>query len=324
MARTLHFTLPPKELHPAFSELISTLQSEAARESFTLHIANALWGQESYRFLPDFTGLINRYYEGGFYTVDFISHIKGARTRINRWVKAKTENKITNLLQPGDIDSLTRLVLTNAIYFKGKWASPFKKKATKTAPFTVSPEKFVQVPLMFQEGRFPYYEDRNGDLQVLELPYTGDSLAMVVFLPGRTQGLAWFERNLTVKKIRAILALLQEKKVMVYLPRFRLKARYSMGSTLSEMGMPDAFSNMADFSGMTGRRELKISRIIHQAYVDVSEEGTEAAAATAVVTRLKALVRQHVFRADHPFLFMIIDKKSKSILFMGRMVNPHT
>ncbi len=322
MAQALHFTLPQKELHPAFSELITSIQDGAEGKSCKLRIANALWGQKDYRFLPAFVELINRYYGGGFFTVDFKKHAEETRKRINRWVEDKTEDKIKNLIQKGDIDSLTRLVLTNAIYFKGKWASQFKKKDTKTMPFHVSPKESVQVPMMFQEGQFPYYETMSRDLQVLELPYAGDTLSMVVFLPSRAQGLERFEQGLTPKKMRKLLASLRKRKVMVYLPRFKLKTRYYMGRMLSEMGMPDAFSNRADFSGMTGNKELKISKIIHQAYVDVNEEGTEAAAATAVVMRMKAIMRIPVFRADHPFIFMIIHKKSGSILFMGRMVKP--
>ncbi len=320
MVKVLHFTLPQKVFHPTFSRLINTMQALSKEKSTRLLIANALWGQKDYKFLPGFVGLINHFYGGGFFPVDYIRHTEETRKRINRWVEEKTSDKIKNLLHRGDIDSSTRLVLTNAIYFKGKWASQFRKKNTRTMPFHESPAKLEKVDMMFQEGRFPYLEEQN--LQVLELPYVGSTLSMVVFLPSKTLGLKKFEKGLNEKKVRDLLSSLRKREVTVYLPRFKLKTRYLLAQTLSKMGMPDAFSNKADFSGMTGKKDLKISRVIHQAYVEVNEEGTEAAASTGVVMRLKAVMRHPVFRADHPFIFMIIHKETGSILFMGRVMNP--
>ena len=320
MAKVLRFSLPQEELHPAFSSLIERLKVKPGKKAYKLHIANALWGQKDYHFLEEFKALIDRYYNGGFYNVDFAGNTEVARKRINTWVEQKTEEKIKNLIAKGDIDSLTRLVLTNAIYFKGKWASQFKKKNTKPMPFHVTSKKSVKVPMMFQEGQFPYFENEN--LQVLELPYAGDELSMIILLPAKKDGLAELEQHLTEKTLSQWLAHLCKREIKVYMPRFKLRTKYYLARDLAAMGMPDAFSNRADFSGMTGHKELKISKVIHQAYVEVNEEGTEAAAATAVTMRLKAVMLHPIFRANHPFVFMIFHKKTGSILFVGKVVNP--
>ncbi len=320
MARVLHITSPQEVFHPAFSSLINVIKATPVEKAYKLHIANALWGQKGYRFLPNFLTLVNKYYDGGFHLVDFVHDKAGTMKRINRWVEKKTGNKIKDLIRNGDINFLTRLVLTNAIYFKGRWATRFKKENTRSAPFYLSGGEKTDVPMMSQKGRFPYFEDKS--LQVLELPYTGNDLSMVIFLPKNPVNLRKIGTQLSVSKLRTFLSRLQKRRVAVTLPRFRLKTRYYLGPILGSMGMPNAFSPVADFSGMSGNKELKIAKVIHQAYVDVNEEGTEAAAATAVVIRLKAMIRNPVFRADHPFLFAMIHKKTNCILFMGRVMNP--
>ena len=319
MATILHFTLPQKELHPAFSILIKKIN--AKNKPYELTIANALWGQRGYHFLKEFKELINKYYGGGFYEVNFKTDSEGTRKKINTWVEEKTNQKIKDLISRGDINYLTRLVLTNAIYFKGRWASKFNEKNTKPAPFYILPDKKIEVSMMFQEGKFPYYENEN--LKVLELPYAGNDLSMVVFLPSKKNGLDSLEKELTLKKIKLWVSKMYKRKVKVYLPKFKAKTKYYLGNILSSMGMADAFSYEADFSGMTGGKELKISKVIHQAYIDVNEEGTEAAGATGIVMELKALPKPSpVFNADHPFVFLIVHKKTGSILFIGRIANP--
>ncbi|MBW1790866.1 MAG: serpin family protein [Deltaproteobacteria bacterium] len=320
MAKVLHFSLPQQELHPAFSSLIKDINGKA-KKPYKLKTANALWGQKDYHFLESFIKLIDKYYDGGFFKVDFIKKNEMARKKINKWVEDKTENKIKDLIAKRDINFLTRLVLTNAIYFKGNWASKFKEKDTKPAPFYISEDKIVKVPMMFQEGKFPYMERQ--DLQMLELPYTGDDLSMVIFLPGKNTGIKMLEQDLTAAKIKDLISKMQKRKAMVYLPKFKIKTKYYLKNILHSMGMPDAFSSAADFSGMTGDKDLKISKVIHQAYVDVNEEGTEAAAATAVVMAPKSMPKlPPVFRVDHPFIFMIVHKGTGSILFMGKIVDP--
>ncbi len=322
MEDVLGFFRPQERFHAAFSALIEKIFPKGPKKDYTLRLANAMWGQKGYGFLPKFINAIDRYYHGGFFPVDFVSKTEETRQKINLWVEKHTEKKIRNLIQKGDINPLTRLVLTNAIYFKGFWASQFKVKNTKSAAFHLEDGRSVSAPMMFQSGEFPYFESRNGKLQVVELPYAGKAISMIIFLPSREEGLTRLEQSLSVKGVHTMTSSLRTRNVDVYLPRFRLNTKLYLSRILARMGMSDAFSEEADLSGMTGNKELQVSKVIHQAYVDVDEKGTEAAAATAVVIRLKAMMSKPVFRANHPFLFMIIHKKTGSILFMGRVENP--
>lgn len=218
---------------------------------------------------------------------------------------------------------MTRLVLTNAIYFKGDWANQFKKDQTHDANFMVSTAQKVKVPLMHKKQSYPFVQDAL--LQVLELPYKGNDLSMLVLLPKETEGLADLESSLSASKIAELRAKLRSRPVDVYLPKFKLDASFSLTKTLQELGMKLAFAETADFSGMDGRRDLHISAVIHKAFVNVNEEGTEAAAATGVVNRVMARPISKppvIFRADHPFVFAICDKRDGSILFLGRVADP--
>jgi serpin B len=216
---------------------------------------------------------------------------------------------------------MTRLVLTNAIYFKGKWATPFKPEQTQEAPFTLLSGEKVNVPMMHQTAHFGYME--TDTIQVLELPYVNNDLSMVILLPKKPDGVNELEKGLTSETITGWLAGLRKREVQVYVPRFKLTSEFSLAETLSAMGMPDAFSTKADFSGITGNRDLFISAVVHKAYVEVNEEGTEAAAATGVAMKLTAVAPPPpVFRADHPFVFLIRDNQTGSILFLGRTANP--
>jgi serpin B len=323
LATTLHFTLPPERLHPAIGGLLSDLN--AVHDGYQLRVANALWAQQGYTFLDSFLKVTKTDYGAGFNQVDFKGETEAARLTINQWVEQKTENKIKDLIQPGVLDSMTKLVLTNAIYFKGDWQTQFDKAKTKDEDFHVSQGQTVKTPLMHREGEFNYFN--GGTFQVLEIPYKSTELSMIIFLPNDMSGLPALEQALTASNTQKWLHQLGPvSKVVVTMPRFKLTQQFELESTLSAMGMPLAFEKGADFSGMTGNREFFISAAIHKAYVDVNEEGTEAAAATAVVIRPSA-VRLHpqpppVFRADHPFVFLIRDNRSGSILFMGRVINP--
>ena len=231
-------------------------------------------------------------------------------------------DKIRDLIPPGVLDALTRLVLTNAIYFKGDWLHPFKESATSGAPFWISSDRSIPAPMMQQTESFRYGES---DLcQVLELPYAGDALSMFVLLPRERDGLRGLEEALTHEALVERTTALARRQVAVTLPKFKLTCQFSLAEVLRKMGMVDAFSvEAADFSGMTGRKDLYVSAVIHKAFVDVHEEGTEAAAATAVVMSLTAMPQRPVtFRADHPFLLLIQHKPSGSILFMGRVADP--
>ena len=325
MAKTLHFTLPPDKLHPAMGALLRDLN--ATHEGYQLSVANALWAQQGYTFLDDFLSLLKTDYAAGLNQVNFKGATEEARLTINQWVEQKTQDKIKDLLQPGALRSDTRLVLTNAIYFKGDWETPFDKAQTRNEDFHLSPAQAATTPLMHREGRFSYFD--GGTFQVLEIPYKSKELSMIVFLPKDAGGLSVLEPSLTGSNLRQWLGKLASvPKVIVTMPKFKMTQQFELGSTLSAMGMPQAFSGSADFSGMTGHRDFAISEVIHKAYVDVNEEGTEAAAATAVTMRALAMRAPEgpppVFRADHPFVFMIRDNRSDSILFMGRMADPRS
>lgn len=322
MADTLHFNLPQEELHSGFYNLSRLL--DATGKSYQLSVANALWGQRDYKFNKEFLDITNRYYEAGFKEVDYIDEENRERTRetINKWVEDKTNNKIRELIQPRDLTSLTRLVLTNAIYFKGKWEVQFDPEETRDMPFYISEREKKETPMMHQTSKFNYME--NDSVQVLELPYTGGDLSMVVILPRPDISLYKVEKGLSSDKLQSWLDGLSKEDVDVYLPRFKMEKRFMLNDTLQKLGMKLAFDEfLADFSGMTPKPDLHISKVIHQSFVEVNEEGTEAAAATAVIMGGKAVgIGPALFKADRPFIFLIRDIPSGSILFIGRLVEP--
>jgi serpin B len=323
MAKTLHFTLPPEQLHPAMGALLSDLN--AAHEGYQLSVANALWAQRGYTFLDDFLTLLKNDYGAGFMQVDFKGATETARLTINQWVEQKTQDKIKDLLQAGALRADTRLVLTNAIYFKGDWETQFDKALTKDEDFYLTPAKTAKTPMMHRQGGFNYFD--GGTFQILEIPYKSQELSMIIFLPKDRNGLAALEQSLTAANMQPWLRqLAPASKVIVTMPKFKMTQEFELGAELGAMGMPQAFTSRANFSGMTGKSDFAISAVIHKAYVDVNEEGTEAAAATAVTMRAMAMrVPQNppiTFLADHPFIFLIRDNHSSSILFMGRMADP--
>jgi len=321
MAETMRFALAQKKLHPAFGALIADLNSRSGKGHEIL-VANALWGQQGYAFLKPFLDLTRTHYDSGLNEVNFVGATEAARKKINTWVENKTRHKIKELIKPGILDTLTRLVLTNAIYFKGNWASQFQESRTADAPFTLVTGEKIKAPMMSQAGEFRYYEEK--DFQALEMPYEGDDMAMTIFLPKKADGLAALEETLTTAKLEQCLSNLRKVKIMILFPKFTMTSQFSLGDVLKAMGMPDAFSAKADFSGMNGKKDLFISAVLHKAFVEVNEEGTEAAAATAVVISLRSVGVQRplLFKADHPFFFVIRDTQKKSVLFMGRVMNP--
>jgi serpin B len=318
MADVLHFELPQDKLHPVFTSLEKRLNKQGKGGRYELNVVNALWGQKGYKFLDSFIELVNKNYSAGLNDVDFVKDTEGARQTINKWIENKTKDKIKELIKPGILDGLTRLVLTNAIYFKGRWEYEFDKKNTKDMDFLVSSTGTVKVPMMYIVREFKYAEQE--DLQIVEIGYKGKDLSMVVLLPKQFDGISKLEEALTVENIDKWLSGLSEIEVGICLPKFKTTSEFSLGEVLSRMGMQDAFSlPPADFSAMTGDKELFISAVIHKAFVEVNEEGTEAAAATGIPMTLAAAMR---FNADHPFIFLIRDNKTGSILFMGRVMNP--
>jgi serpin B len=330
MAKAMHFTLPPGKLHPAFHRLISELNSRTASPSgdkqaasVQLLTANALWAQTGERILSDFQKRIEINYQGGLEQVDFRRAPADALRTINTWVEERTSGKIKDLLKPGHIDSQTMLILTNAIYFKALWDTPFDEHATAPADFHASDHDPVRVDMMKLTGRFRYLDEKT--FQALELPYLGNGQAMVILLPKTNDGLAELEASLSFTMLEGWLKKLSSHRVNVSLPRFKLTAELELKGALSELGMPLAFQpRKADFAGITGTRDFAISAVVHKAFVEVQEKGTEAAAATGVVMKSAAMVPSTpaVFRADHPFFFLIRDTRTGSLLFLGRLVRP--
>ncbi|MCK4270004.1 MAG: serpin family protein [Methanogenium sp.] len=318
-----------------FPESIDTLRNgylavntgiNAGDADYDLHIANALWAENTYPFLNDYITTAEEYYSADLTNLDFINKPEESRLTINKWAEEKTEEKIKNLIPAGMIDPLTRLVITNAIYFKGTWVKQFDKNNTYEADFITSSGESVKVWMMQRTDEDAIYGyTENDEFQMLKMPYEhecGKELSMIAVLP-KDNDLRAVEETLDADKLAETEESLETQQVLVYFPKFRLETEYTLSETLKEMGMPTAFSAAADFSGM-GTTDLFISDVVHKAYVDVNEEGTEAAAATAVVMKLTTVIEEEspVFRADHPFIFLIQDNETGNILFMGRISNP--
>ncbi len=302
---------------------IRDLINQPGRKS-ELHLANAIWVQQDFPILQSYLEVIARSYQGRATNVDFVGRREEARKKINDWTAEKTAGKIRELIPPGFLNYLTRLVLTNAIYFRGLWLFPFDPTATQPEKFYLPDGQEADVPMMRflgEKAKFSYAEDEQ--FQVLEMLYEGKDLSMVILLP-RAKDLAPLEVNLSLEELDKWKSRLRERRVDVYLPRFKLETRYPLKDVLMAMGMVRAFSDRADFSGIDGRQDLFIQAVIHQAFVEVNEEGTEAAGATGVLIGLTAYIPEKpvIFRADHPFLFFIQEKSSGCILFMGRLTDP--
>lgn len=321
MGTAMHFDLEAARFHPAFAALSREWQGPVKGRKYQLKIANRLWGQKDYGFLPDFLKTSQDQYQAGLKEVDFIGDTEGARQAINGWVEDQTNKKIKELIKRGILNVDTRLVLSNAIYFKAAWMRPFSPKATKPGDFTTSAGKKVAVPTMHASLRTNYFAD--GAVLGLELPYENHELSMIILMPKKADGLADLEKRLTAIQLKTWLNKLRDHLVQITLPKFKVTAEFHLNSVLKQLGMKDAFERQkADFSGMTTREKLFISHVVHKAFVDVNEAGTEAAASTAVVMERLSLPPRGVFNADHPFLFLIRDAKTGSILFMGRVVDP--
>lgn len=317
--------LPKSEiLHAGIQELAVALSKKNA--PYALALANAIWPEKSFHLLPDFLSTIRKVYQGQSIPMNFKTDYEQSRKTINAWVEKQTQQRIKNLLPDGSLNTLTRMVLTNAIYFKGKWKLQFSKQLTQQQPFTLSDGKQVQVPLMHLPFKKEHllYGEMNG-FQALRLPYEGDDLSMLVLLP-KPGEMGKLEQGLDSTQWVAITRGMKAQRVNVWLPRFRIESGGSIKPTLSALGMAPLFED-ADFSRMfSDPVEFVISDVFHKAFVEVNEEGTEAAAATAVVVAEKSAAMEEDpirnFRADHPFIFMIQHNASKSILFMGKVLNP--
>lgn len=321
-------------LRPNYAAIYNKINEN--NKEYQLSTGNALWVQQDYLLLNDYSEAVERYYGGKASNVDFIKETEKSRQTINSFIEEQTNNKVKELIPAGQVDYLTRLVITNAIYFKGTWEWEFDKSDTRDKNFYITPENVVKTPMMHMDSdkaTFNYADLEK--LQILELPYKGDKISMLILLP--KQGEAYdYEKGeeitynynledieLSSEKLNEYKSEMQETKLSaIYLPKFKFDTKYFMVSTLSEMGMPTAFSMQADLSGIDGSQNLYIQNVIHQAFVQVDEKGTEAAAATSITIGFKSAMPSNVFTADHPFIFIIQEKETGNILFMGRMTDP--
>jgi len=325
MADTLHF-LSQGRLHNAFNGLDLELASrgEGAQgkdgKGFRLNIVNAIWGQRDYKFLNEFLDVLAENYGAGLRLIDFINAPEEARITINDWVSDQTEGKIEDLIPQGVIDELTRLVLTNAIYFNAAWLNPFDEDATQDGTFHLLGGGEVIVPMMRQSESFGYTEGEG--YQAVELLYDGRELSMVLLLP-EAGHFEEFEASLSADRVNSIIRDLENKRIALTLPKFEFESEFSLVKALAALGMPIAFTEAADFSGMTGTRELLIGAVLHKAFVSVDEAGTEAAAATAVEMELTSVPEVPIeVTVDRPFVFLIRDLETGTVLFVGRVTNP--
>jgi serpin B len=320
MSATLFFDPDQEAFHPAYGQYLERVKALAG-DSIRLNIANRLWAHQGYHFLPAFFELIERHYGSYVREVDFRGPREPIRLDINEWVYRQTEEKIPDLIGQGVLTEDTRLVLVNAIHFYGRWMAEFDKEVTRKDMFHNLDGSGSTADFMRREGTYPYYESER--MQAVEIPYQEGNFSMVLVLPSSDMGLVKFEQGFGAPGFSEVMQGLSLEKVLVEVPRFRVETGFNLEEVLAAMGMPRAFSNRAEFSGMTGDDTLKIDKVIHKAMIDVQEAGTEAAAATAVVMIQKTsidLEEPKLFKADRPFLFFLKENEYNSILFMGRVV----
>ena len=329
MASVLRFMLDQENLHPAFNALDQKFDSLAELEipqdqgdPFQLNIANAIWGQQDFHFEDDFLDLLAENYGAGLRLLDYVSQPEESRLAINEWVSDETKEKIQDLIPQGGIDSDTRLVLSNAIYFKATWLKPFNENLTEEGMFygLEGEEILAQMMKTGQDASFRYLKEDG--YQVVELPYIGNQVSMLVVVPDQGK-FEEYEAQFSIEELNHIVDSLNYSPLELTFPKFEFETEISLASTLATMGMPTALSDAADFSGMTGAKDLFISDVFHKAFVSVDEEGTEAAAATAVEMSLTSMPESPLeLTVDRPFLFLIREHDTGTVLFMGRVVNP--
>ena len=322
MCNVLHLPGDQTTLPTVYAELLAELKVKEVDPPYQLHIANRLWGQTGFEFLTDFLQTTREFYGAELVELDFQRETEKSRLTINEWVAEQTAQKIQNLIPSGALDPNMRLVLTNAIYFHGKWAQQFPESGTRDEPFFLNVSDKTSVPMMHQKDSFAHASFP--ELELLAIPYQDDVLSMVILLPQKRDGLSNLEEMVDTENLKGWLAALRSHEVRVTLPKFKLTSQFRLARILSALGMSTAFTHKANFSGITTAGDIFIDDVIHKAFVDVHEEGTEAAAATGITMALTSAKPEKVveFRADHPFVFMIRDNRTGSILFFGRVTNP--
>ncbi|XP_018616271.1 leukocyte elastase inhibitor isoform X2 [Scleropages formosus] len=318
---------PDTDIHRGLQMFLSDINKPAA--PYLLKLANRLYGEKTYNFLKEFLDSTQKFFHADLVALDFVGAAEETRDQINRWVEDQTEGKIKDLLKPGTVTSTTRLALVNAIYFKGNWLHMFDVKDTKEMLFKINQDESKPVQMMFQKKKFPFSYIHEYGLQILELPYVGEELSMFILLPQESSdgsfSLQKLEKELTLEKLNEWTErnnMDTSTDINVHLPKFKLEDDYKLNEPLGCLGMTDVFDGaLADLSGMNGQGGLFLSTVVHKSFIEVNEEGTEAAAATAGLVAF-CMFREEHFVADHPFLFFIRHNKSKSILFLGQFSSP--
>ena len=324
MAEVLHFTLPVEATNIAFHSLTEILSSgELVRaesgDPFTLSISNGLWVQDGFSLLDEYVAEVTRYYSAAVRNLDFIDDPEHSREIINEWVAESTLDRIQNLIPPGVLNDETRVVLTNAVYFKASWLKPFNERSTSDAPFILTDRSTIDVPMMNQTDYFNYVSTEG--CSAVELNYAAGNASMLILLPD--EDIEEFQQDFDAGMLETIRRRLSSNRVFLSMPRFEFSRSMQLSKILRTLGMESAFGSGADFSGFTGSSDLFISEVLHKAFVKVDEAGTEAAAATAVVMGITAMPEQPVeMNINRPFLFFILDRESGCIVFMGRIMDP--
>jgi serpin B len=325
MSDAMHYDLGPERLHPAFNALDLELASRAEQSGenapmpFRLRVTNALFGQSGFEFLSPFLDTLAESYGAGLRIMDFVNEAEPSRLAINGWVSDQTEQRIEELIPEGIINDLTRLILVNTIYFTASWAEPFEEGATKNDPFTLLDGTVIETPTMHQGLQTGFAAGAN--YRAAELAYDGQQLSMLLIVPNEGD-LAAVESTLSADRVTKIRSDLGEHLLTLSLPKFEFRSKVPAKAPLMALGMTDAFNENADFSGMTGKRDLLIQDVVHEGFVAVDEKGTEAAAATAVLIGETSLPPEATLTIDRPFIFAIIDRPTGATLFIGRVLDP--
>jgi len=324
MSDVLWFSKDQDSFHPVYKAFTDSIMISGKEKGTELNIANALWVQEDYQLTQAFLDLAKEYYHANAENVSFKTYDdqEKSRQKINQWVENQTNNKIRELISRGILNELTRMVITNAIWFNGNWLYPFEKSQTKPSIFHITQDKSVTTDFMHQKKETGYYED--DDVQAIELYYKGQKMSMLIILPKEIDGWKLIGKILSTERLAMINDGIKQHKINMVIPKFSYESEFNLKEILYKMEMEQAFTNDADFSGMTEENDLRIDEVIHKAFIEVNESGTEAAAATAVIMALKTALEEDIiqFIADHPFLYLITDKTTGGIIFMGRFVNP--
>ncbi|MBU0763946.1 MAG: serpin family protein [Bacteroidetes bacterium] len=318
MQKVLHFG-NQEVFHSGYKPVLEKIRNLNLQEGIEINAANAVWAEKNYRFRSEYFDLLKENYNSGLRFVSFGKKTEKSRKTINAWVEKETNKHIAELLEPGTVDKSTTLVLTNAVYFNAVWAKRFDPEKTKKDKFFVTEKETIEVDFMNRSDNYFYYE--NKVMQSLEIPYPGNKVSMIVIVPKTNASAERVATLLNNDLYEEIITGAKENKIDVHLPKFEIISEFSLEATLAEMGMPSAFNSEADFSGMTGNKGLFIDKVIHKAFLHVSEEGTEAAAATAVVMRKNAIIPKK-FEVNRPFVYLIKDNTTGSILFIGKVNRP--